>query len=175
MNKLVYIIVTLLVIFSCKSNSLAQEKFSKKEKPDIENPKGEKLKTDMSSDSAIVNDTMIIGGGLQQDNVLEPGAMHIMGSVIAFYKSTNICDRPYKAALKIRIEKILKSGSGIVNVLSSGQEITLGFISGVYTKDLSALQSEMKLGKNLSIMVKEGLCPNLGNDTVYEIMRFSTK
>ncbi|MBQ4820166.1 hypothetical protein [Aquimarina sp. MMG016] len=174
MNKLFYLII-IAVIISCKSNTVAQEKSLKEKKANIENIDEVKPKTDINKSDNSMNDKMIISGGLPQNDLIEPGAIHLRGSVIAFYKNTTICNRPYKAALKISIERILKSGPGIVNVLSQNQEITLGFVNGVYTKELNALQNKMMKGKILSVMVKEGLCPNLGNDTVYEIVRFEEK
>ena len=60
-------------------------------------------------------------------------------------------------------------------MLSPNQEIGLGFINGVYTKDLNDLENKMAIGKKLSIMVKEVLCLNSGNDTLYEIMQFEIK
>mgnify|MGYP001802081319 CR=1 FL=1 len=165
MNTLVYSMV-LLIIFSCKSNSLAQEKSLKDKKSDIENVKDESIATETK------NSKTIIGDGLQIDTVLAPGSVHVSGSIISFHKNTTICNRPYKAALTIRIENVLKSGPGIIHMLSPNQEITLGFMNGMYTKDLSDLEDKMTTGKNLSMMLKEGLCFDMNTNNLYEIMQF---
>ena len=57
-------------------------------------------------------------------------------------------------------------------MLSPNQEITLGFMNGMYTKDLSDLEDKMTTGKNLSMMLKEGLCFDMNTNNLYEIMQF---
>ena len=55
MNTLVYSMV-LLIIFSCKSNSLAQEKSLKNKKSDIENVKDESIATETKNSKTIIGD-----------------------------------------------------------------------------------------------------------------------
>jgi len=170
MNRLVSLVI-IVGLLSCKSNSIAQEKQdSKTIKDKIEN-KETQAPIKLGGPTGMKT-TPLANSSISQ---IAPGTIQLTGVVKEFYKSTTICNRPFKAAIKIKVENIIKSGSGLVNLLSKDQEITLGFMSGVYTKDLDALQAKMQAGRNLSIQVTEGLCPDFGNNTVFEISRFEVK
>ncbi len=159
------------MLFSCKSNSIAQDKKEvKTEKTKDDTTKTGKPKIEIPGfgdprDNEIANTQMEVRP--------EPGTIHLVGSVIKFYRETEVCGKPFKGAISIKVDKILKSGSGIVNIISAGQEITFGFLKG-HVKEFDALQQKFGKGTEVSLIVREGLCPDM-SETVYEIVTFKIK
>ncbi len=168
MNKGIYRVI-ILTILSCKSNSIAQDKKEvKTEKTKVDTSKTGKPKIEIPGfgdprDNEIANTQMEVRP--------EPGTIHLVGSVIKFYSETEVCGKPFKGAISIKVDKILKSGSGIVNIISSGQEITFGFLKG-NVEDFKTLQQKFTKDQEVFFIVRESLCPDM-NETVYEIIRFS--
>ncbi|MBQ0735239.1 hypothetical protein [Aquimarina celericrescens] len=152
MNKIVYIIL-ISVLFSCKSNSAAQEK----EKTNTDKPKVEKPKF----------------GDVDTNNQIEPGTVYLTGSVVGVFKDKEICGKSYKATTVIKVNEVTGSGSGIVNLISSGQEITFGFLRG-NVEDFKTLQQKFTKDQQVFFIVRESLCPDM-NGTVYEIIRFNSQ
>ncbi len=161
MNKILYLLF-IAAIFSCKSNSVAQEKDSTKsgivvaETPNKEEPKQEKPKVQKPK----FGDTQ---------DYIDPNTVHLLGSVMDISKDTNVCGKKYKATTKIKVKAIKSSGSGIVNMISAGQEITLAFRNAAVT-DFDLLKKEYGKDQEISLLVKENLCPDM-SQTVYEIIR----
>jgi len=167
MNKVVYIIIV-IVLFSCKSKSVAQEN---KEIPMAKNKKEvERIQFGDPRDNEITQ----LPSPIQ--NRIEPGTVHVQGTIMSFYDNKTICDKAYKTAFRIKINQIVKSGSGIVNALSKDQETIVGFVDSNYAKKyLSTLKNAINKGKKIPVILKEALCPNLGTETVYEVVRFNMK
>jgi len=174
MNKFVGLVI-IICLFSCKSTSIAQEKQDTKTIKDkivekkTETPDYKKIKLGDPTDNERTH------LDLNTVSQVKPGTIQLEGLVETFYKNTAICEKPYKAAIKIKVSQIIESGSGLVKTLSKDQEITFGFIPGVYTKDLEVLQKKMQPGRKLSILVRQGLCPDFGDNAVFEIVRYAIK
>ncbi|TPN84072.1 hypothetical protein [Aquimarina algicola] len=150
MNKIISVLL-IVIFFSCKSNSIAQEK---------EKSNTSKEKTELSQFNRIDESTRIA-----------PGTVHLTGLVLGTSKNKAICGKPYAETATIKVESIRGSGSGIVSQIASGQEITFGFLKGHF-KDFETLQQKHDDNQELFFIVQEGLCLGM-NQTVYEILSFS--
>ncbi|WP_160114763.1 hypothetical protein [Aquimarina sp. AU474] len=151
MNRIWYILI-MVVLVSCKTNTVAQEKQSEKNtKPKVEKPKLDDIQD-------------------QQNQRIDPSTILITGSIQGVFKDSNICGKSYKASAILKVKQIVNTGSGIVNPISAGQEVRLGFISPK-ANDFESLKKEVVVGKEFSIKVMEGLCPDMGQ-TLYEILNF---
>ncbi len=149
MDRIVFVL-SIVVLFSCKSNSVAQEKEASQEakaKANVEKP----LFVD-------------------HQNNISPGAVHLEATVIKIYKNDNVCGKSFKATISVKIDHVKGSGSGIVNMIATGQEITLGFRNAM-VKDFDVLQEKLVVGQRFFFVLEEKLCRS-GNDTVYMISRF---
>ncbi len=152
MNKIVYLVV-LIVLFSCKTNTVAQEnKQDNNEKPKVEKPKFGDTYNDQSPR-------------------IEPGTVLFVGTIKGVSKKGNICGKSYNAVGTIVIENIIGSGSGIVNLMGKGQEMEMAFYLAK-PEGFDDLESKAKSGNKFSIKAREGLCPDF-NNTVYEIVSFT--
>ncbi len=173
MNRLVYILVTVM-LFLCASNSIAQDKKDvKKEKIKVKTTKNGKPKIEIPP-FGDPSDNELANTHLKLEVRTEPGTMDLTGSVIQFYKDKEICGRSFKGAIHIKVNKILKSGSGIVNPISAEQEITLGFLNGSIKGNINALEQKFNKDQNVFFVVQESLCQD-DSQTVYEIKGFKIK
>ncbi len=169
MNKFLYISIV-VVLFSCKSNTTAQEKKDVKiEKPRIENARDKKPKIERPGFGDPRDNEITKLDGEYSTSLIAPNTIHFMGSVIAVFKDKAICGKSYKATTTIEVKKITKS-AGIVNLISSEKETTFGFLKG-YVKDFETLKQKLTKGQVFSFKAKESLCPDT-SQTVYEIMSF---
>ena len=152
MKRIVYILVV-IALMSCKTNTVAQEQEpAKKEKPTVvEKPK---------FDDVVVYDR------------IDPSTVHIVATIMAVGEEKTICSRNYKDVVKIKIDAINGSGQAIVNVLSIGQEIELGFVNKTLSRKV--IQEDLTKDKRLSMVVIETLCQDF-NQTTYEIVRYGSK
>ncbi len=154
MNKIWYILIMVLLV-SCKTNTVAQEKTPKKNtKPKVEKPKLDDVQDQQD----------------EQNQRIDPSTILITGAIQGVFKDSNICGKSYKASAIFKIKQVVNTGSGIVNPLSVGQEVRLGFISPK-ANDFENLKKEVKVDQEFSIKVMEGLCPDMGQ-TLYEILNF---
>ncbi len=152
MNKLLYIVLV-IVLFSCKSNSVAQEKepFTqqketvKPQKPKIEKPKF-----------------------IDVQKTLSPGTVHFDGTIMNLSKNSSICDKVYNAVVTVKVDRIHGSGSSIVNIISAGQVINLPIL-GPQAKDFEGLEQKFTKDQKASFLVTESMCMDM-NQTVYEII-----
>ncbi len=167
-------ILIFVALFSCKSNTTAQEKKDvKTEKSKVKNTKDEKPKIEKP------------GFGDPRDNeitrietedakpLIETNTVHLTGSVLGLFKNKKICGKPFMATTTIKVERVTGSGSGIVNLIPEGQEITFGFLKD-HAKDFDALQQKFAKDNVISLVVKESLCSDT-SETVFEIIRFGIK
>lgn len=121
------------------------------------------------------SDNEITNIDLEAYNRQEPGTVTFNAVLTEFYTNKKICGKSFDAAIKVKVGTIMNSGSGIVNPLSKDQEVTIGFMKS-HSKNAEELQKKLEgSSKNLTLIVKENLCPDLGENTVYEIMRFTLK
>ncbi|PKV48900.1 hypothetical protein ATE84_0916 [Aquimarina sp. MAR_2010_214] len=152
MNKILYILIV-IGLFSCKSNSIAQEKETKTEKtkPKVEKPKFSDL----------------------QDNTIDPNTVHLIAVIQHVTKNVSICEKSFKTTTTVKVKQIINSGSGIVNMISSGQEITFGFMNSP-ANDFDTLKQRIPKDKEVSFTIRENPCPDMSK-TVYEVIRFKTK
>lgn len=149
MHKIVFIII-IVALFSCKSNSIAQEKEGNKSKPKIEKPK--------FSDS--------------QNTSIAPNTVSLIAVVQGIHKDSEVCGKNFRTTTKVKVKSIINSGSGIVNRISPEQEITFGFTT-IQGKEFSTSKQMVK-NAEVSFKVREGLCPDM-NTTVYEVFQFDIK
>ncbi len=149
MDKVLYILVVVF-LFSCKSNSVAQEKETEKTKPKIEKPKF----------SDIID-----------HNRIDPNTVHLVAVIKDVFTNANVCGKSYKATILVEVKSITGSGSSIVNLISVGQKITFAYRNAAAT-DFELLKKDFNKDQEVSLIIKEGLCPDMGQNTVYEILRF---
>ncbi len=150
MDKILYILIV-VGLFSCKSNSIAQEKEAEKTKPKVEKPKFSDL----------------------QDNTIDPNTVHLIAVIQGVTKNVSICEKNFKTATTVKVKQIINSGSGITNMISPGQEITFGFMNSP-TNDFDTLKQRIPKDKEVSFKIRENLCPDMSK-TVYEVIGFKTK
>ncbi|WP_103068978.1 hypothetical protein [Aquimarina sediminis] len=152
MNKVLYIIIMGL-LFSCKSNSIAQEKENEEvqQKPKVERPKFKDL----------------------QNNTIDPNMVHLVSIMQSVNKNKAICGKTYTTTATIKVDRIVNIGSGIVNMVSPGQIITVGFMN-FQEKELETLKQIVNKNKEVFLKIKEDLCPDMSN-TVYEVLQFESK
>ncbi len=157
MDKVIYLIV-ITFLFSCKTNTVAQEK----ESIDVKNaePKIETLKAEKP-----------VHPGIQDQ--MSPGTIHLEGVVLSVSENKSICGKSYRAAVNIKVGHIKGSGSGIVNMIASGQEVTFG-VRKYMAADLTSLKQELTAGKRFFFIVEEGRCRD-GSEAVYLISSFKGK
>ncbi|AXT57404.1 hypothetical protein D1815_17245 [Aquimarina sp. AD1] len=157
MNKLMYIGL-IAILFSCKSNSIAQENAKNKtEKPKVEKPKfGDTNNGDMPKPNVFTQ------------NQIAPNTIHLTVEVMELYSNKLICDVSQEAAVNVKIKEIKGSGSGLVNRVSINKEIILALRKGI-SKDITYLKS--KLSKDIFIIIREKPCMNF-NQTMYEIVGY---
>lgn len=149
MHKIVFIII-MTALFSCKSNSIAQEKEDKKTKLKVEKPKF----------------------GDSQNASIAPNTVSLIAVVQGIYKDSEVCGKNFTTTTKVKVKRIINSGSGIVNRISPEQEITFGFTT-IQGKEFSTSKQMVK-NAEVSFKVREGLCPDM-NTTVYEVFQFDIK
>lgn len=137
-------------LFSCKSNSIAQEKEGNELKPKIEKPK--------FRDS--------------QSTSIAPNTVSLIAVVQGIYKDSEICGKNFTTTTKVKVKRIINSGSGIVNNIFPEQEITFGFTS-TQGEEFSTFRQAIK-SVEVSFKVREGLCPDM-SATVYEVFQFDIK
>ncbi len=149
MNKIVYLVVVVM-LFSCKSSTIAQEKVPEKsQKPKVEKPK--------FSD-------------VQDQQRIEPNTILLTASIGSISKDAVICGKSYKSITAVKVNQILGSGSGLVNLLSAGQDVELAFMN-TKANDYDTLKEKFVKGQKMTLKVREGLCPDM-TQTVYEIVTF---
>ncbi len=146
------------ILFSCKSNSIAQENVKNKtEKPKVEKPKfGDTNNGDMPKPNGFTQ------------NQIAPNTIHLTVEVMELYSNKLICDVSQETAVNVKIKEIKGSGSGLVNRVSVNKEITIALRKGI-SKDITYLKS--KLSKDIFIIIKEKPCMNF-NQTMYEIVGY---
>lgn len=170
MDKVLYIVI-IIGLFSCKSNSIAQEKESdKNEKPKIENSRAAKPKIKIPGlgdpgDNEITNRDFE-----KDDSQLGASRIDLIGVSIKFHEDKRICDKTYKGAIDVKVDQVIKSGSGISNSLSEGKEITLVFMKS-HSKDVNALKQKLTKDQKVSFKVRERPCFDSAK-TMYEIITF---
>ncbi|WP_282079776.1 hypothetical protein [Aquimarina algiphila] len=149
MDKILYILVV-IGLFSCKSNSIAQEKEHEKteKKPKIEQP--------MHYDN--------------QNDRTDPNTVHLVAVIQDVNKNISICGQKYNAVTTVKVKSITGLGSSIVNMISAGQEITFAFMKS-HSKDFDVLKQKLTKNQKVSFKVREGLCFDSAK-TVYEIITF---
>lgn len=159
MNKLVYVLI-LVALFSCKSNSIAQEKKTEKtNKPKIERP-----------GFGDPRDNEITNLNLNSHLQIAPDTMRIIAVIQKISSDVNICGKRYKAAILVEIKEIKELGSGIVNEVSSGQKIALTYSNSI-VKNFDEPKQEFSKGQEVAMVVKERLCTDM-SETAYEIISF---
>lgn len=149
---MLYILIV-IGLFSCKSNSIAQEKEAEKTnpKPKIEKPKFSDL----------------------QDTTIDPNTLHLIVVMQSVTKNASICEKNFKTIATVKVKQIINSGSGITNMISPGQEITFGFMNSP-ANDFDTLKQRLPKDKEVSFKIRENLCPDMSK-TVYEVIGFKTK
>jgi len=162
MNKLMYIGLV-IILFSCKSNSIAQEK----EKSNTQKPKVEKPKYGDIGNNEITKLSVI------EDSQIAPNTVRLTGILVGVYKNKSICGASYEDIAKIKVKKIIGSGSGIVNVISSKQEVIFGLTKN-QLRNLETLQKKTDVNKEINLVVLEVLCQN-SSKTAYKIISFTPK
>ncbi len=152
MDKMLYILIV-VGLFSCKSNSIAQEKETEKikPKPKVEKPKFSDL----------------------QDDTIDPNTVHLIAVIQGVTKNVSICEKSFKTTTTVKVKQIINSGSGITNMISPGQEITFGFMNSP-ANDFDTLKQRILKNKEVSFKIRENLCPDMSK-TVYEVIGFKTK
>jgi len=159
MNKLLYILL-LTFLFSCKSNSVAQEK--KADNHNSSKPKIEKIAFGDPNDNEITNID------LGENTRMEPATVNLKGSIQSLSKNGVICGTSYKVTARVKVRSIINSGRGIVNLLSKGDEVTMAFMNNAPDTDYDALKKKLTISGEMLIKVREGLCPEM-TQTVYMI------
>ncbi|AXT51894.1 hypothetical protein D1818_13945 [Aquimarina sp. BL5] len=162
MNKLMYIGL-IIILFSCKSNSIAQEK----EKSNTQKPKVEKPKFGDQNDNQITKTSVI------SNNQISPNTIRLKGIVLEIFENKSICGTLYEVTVRIKVKKIIGSGSGIVNVISSKQEVIFGLTKN-QLRNLETLQKKTDVNKEINLVVLEVLCRN-SSKTAYKIISFTPK
>ena len=150
MDKILYILIV-IGLFSCKSNSNAQEKETEKTKPKVEKPKFSDL----------------------QDTTIDPNTVHLIAVIQGVTKNASICEKNFKTTATVKVKQIINSGSGITNMISPGQEITFGFMNSP-ANDFDTLKQRIPKDKEVSFKIRENLCPDMSK-TVYEVIWFKAK
>ncbi|WP_299258945.1 hypothetical protein [uncultured Aquimarina sp.] len=162
MNKLMYIGL-IIVLFSCKSNSIAQEK----EKGNTEKPKIEKPKFGDQ------NDNQITKTSVTSNNQISPNTLHLKGIVLEIFENKSICGTLYEVTVRIKVKSVIGSGSGIVNMIESEQEVVFGLTKNQLS-DLETLQQKTDVNQEINLVALEVLCQNM-NETAYQIISFTSK
>ncbi len=153
MHKLFYIFI-IGALFSCKSSGFAQQKDTKQEqKPKVEKPKFKNTQ--------------------DQQTQVDPNTIVLTGIILEIKENTNICGKTYKASASVKVKRIVGAGSGIVNLISPDQEVTLVFENAL-VKDFMALQKRFSKNTEVTFKVSEDLCPDMSK-TKYSIMVYNTK
>jgi hypothetical protein len=152
MDKILYILIV-VGLFSCKSNSIAQEKETEKTKSKsrIEKPKFTDLR----------------------DNTIDPNTVHLIAVIQNVTKNVYICEKRFKTATTVKVKQVINSGSSILNMISPGQEITFGFMNSP-ANDFDILKQRISKDKEVSFKIIENLCPDMSK-TVYEVIGFKIK
>ncbi len=147
MYKILYTIIG-IILFSCKSISTAQEKKA----------------TPIQTPNSKIEKQITPG-----PNNLGPNSIQLTAEIYEVSKDFKVCDRNYKVAILVKI-KIVSNGFGIVNPLSTGQEITLGVHKSLLKK-LDVDPNQLKTRQHVTVIVRERLCLDASVPT-YEITSF---
>ncbi|GAA4279448.1 hypothetical protein [Aquimarina mytili] len=170
MYKFLYILI-LIASFSCKTNSVAQENTSlNTEKDKVENTEEGKPKIEIPG-LGDPWDNEITNMHAEEYNSSESKKVYFSGSVIEFFTTKIVCEKPFKAAIKIKVDKINKFGSGVTNLFSEGQEMTFVFEKSYV--DTEALQKHFNPTKKVTLVVQQNVCSSTGKEKIYEIVRFN--
>ncbi|KAA1246561.1 hypothetical protein [Aquimarina sp. RZ0] len=148
----IYCFLLVFLFVSCKPTLVAQENMEKKnEKPKVEKPKF----TGLDSHTPIGED---------------PNTIRFIGKVVDVVKSQNVCNISRSTAI-IKVEKTEGSGSGIVNMINTGQTIIL-VLNTAFALDIENSKINMEKGIKGSFLIKEGLCQDMAQ-TIYEMLTFT--
>jgi len=160
MNKVLYFLL-IMILFSCKTPGNAQEK------KQSQNPEKKEIKKQTSKANTTITKKPTYMGS---QNPINPGTVHLMASVTKITKDTAICGKSYKAAVTVMVNKVQGSGSGIVNMISAGQQITFG-IRKYMAQDFEALKQKLAKDQEYFFIVEEGLCMDM-SQTAYVVSSF---
>ncbi len=162
MNKLVYLLV-IMMLFSCKTTGNTPEK---EQEQNLQKKEIKKEAQVSKSNSSIPKKPIHMGS---QDQI-SPGTVHLKASVAEVDSNTAICGKSYKATVTVTVNSVKGSGSGIVNMISAGQEITFG-IRKYMAQDFDALKQKLAKDQEFYFVVEEGLCRDM-NQTSYVVSSF---
>ncbi len=147
MKNYFYTILLTLLFFSCKPTIKAQEKKEiKPKKQKIAKPKF---------------------GDLVDEKIISPNIIKLQVIILEEMKPNNVCGSAYSNTLKVKVNKILSSGSSITNAIIKDKNYT--FILNNLAQE--KVTTKIKLGKKISLTIKEGLCKK-ENQSLYEIIGF---
>ncbi|WP_271783659.1 hypothetical protein [Aquimarina algiphila] len=160
MDKVVYLLL-MMVLFSCKTTGNTQEKKEEQnyQKKEVEN-QGSNVNTPIIKKPTYIS---------SQDPI-NPGTVHLIASVAKITKDASICGKSYKATVTVKVNSVKGSGSGIVNMISAGQEITFG-IRKYMAEDFEVLKQKLIKDQEFFFIVEEGLCRNM-SQTAYVVSSF---
>ncbi len=167
MYKLRYILI-FIGLFSCKSNSIAQEKENNKTK--VENHRIEKPKIKMPG-LGDPRDNEITNRDFEVDVQTKTSRIDVIGLFVKFYEDKKICDTVYKATIGVKVDQVIKSERGVSNALKEGQGVDLVFMKS-HSKDFDRLKQKFTKDQRVLFKVRERkLCFDSAK-TVYEIITF---
>ncbi|GEM_PF-3081043 len=151
--KQIICIGIIILCFSCKSTTSAQEKEA--EKPSITNPKPKFT---------------------QKDQVqISPNTIRFLGKIIKIEKEvTAICGTNHENVATIEIMDNLASGSGIINLCNKGDQLKMVFIQGfsASSNKNDNHTNEIKEGHIFLAEAIEKLCPDT-DKTLYYVSTYS--
>ncbi|WP_299213130.1 hypothetical protein [uncultured Aquimarina sp.] len=162
MNKLMYIGL-IIILFSCKSNSIAQEK----EKSNTEKPKVEKPKFGDQNDNEVTK------LNVTSNDQISPNTVHLTGIILKVFENKSICGTLYEVTAMVKVKSVIGSGSGIVNMISSEQEVLFGLTKN-QLRNFETLQKKTDANQEINLVVLEVLCQN-SSKTAYQIISFTPK
>ncbi|WP_378180391.1 hypothetical protein [Aquimarina sp. SS2-1] len=160
MNKAIYLGLV-IILFSCKSNNgIAQEKEQNDpNRTPIEKPKFGDSNNNDPTKLKVVN-----------NNQISPNTVHLNAVLLDVSENKAICNISGSKSVNVKVKQVIGSGSGIVNMLSTGQEVILVLRQST-SKSLSSLKTN--LDKEIFIVVKERPCTDF-SQTVFEIVSFKS-
>jgi len=144
-------IICAFVFFSCKPTIKAQQKKGKTVKEMV------KTKPKFSEKDLYSDD--------------HKNTIKLIGEFVSIENNVMLCKKKYEVVISFKVEKILNSGSAVINQFNKGQTFKAVFSTNFFLKNNKSPDLLFKKGDLFEIALLEQLCSDV-NKTNYRLISF---
>ena len=145
-----------IICFSCKSTVKGQQKNNDSiKKEPIENKKPVFSEKDIY-------------------HKINPNTIELVGEIVTVEDNSVLCGQHYETIFLIKVQRIIGSGSGIINMLNKGETFKAIFSKKLLFNNDKPLDSIFKKGSLFQVNVFEKLCFDT-NKTTYFISNYKKR